>query len=492
VDRLRALLHRHGRGAAAVLGGLAVGVLAGMLSLSLQPDVDGPLGPGHVTVDVAVRPSRTALDLPPLGRLVADSHRGPVGIDVRVDRIDLRRAGDLATQLTRGSDPAAGLRREVEEDLPALLRSLALRSVLVAAATGVVAGLLLPRRRIRTVALTTAGSVAFVAVAGGVTFASFTPAAFDEPSFEGTLAAAPDVVNTVQRHIDDVEVVESRLEALSVRLLDLYRTVDDGSPEVGDVTILHVSDLHSNPVGLELVDQTAERFDVDAILDTGDLTSFGASVEQLVVQRVARFDRPYHVVPGNHDHPSIRRALVAAGVRVLDRDVVRIAGIEVLAVADPRYTADNRASTEERSLAIERSAEVVRGLALRFRPDLVAVHDPRQLAAATGLFDVGIAGHTHRFDLRYEDGSVVTEVGSTGATGVGALAEVEDLPYQLQLLQFDEGRLVAVDRLSFEGTDGEFRLERVLVDPNEVAGYPDVEAAGAGPLAPLLRPDRRG
>jgi hypothetical protein len=75
---------------------------------------------------------------------------------------------------------------------------------------------------------------------------------------------------------------------------------------------------------------------------------------------------------------------------------------------------------------------------------------------------------------------------------VGALAEERDVPYQMQLLQFDDRRLVAIDRLSFEGTDGEFRLQRLLVDPAQVARYPDPElrTLRSGPFAPLLGPSR--
>jgi predicted phosphodiesterase len=492
VPKLRALLHRHGRSVAAVLASLALGVLAGALSLSLQPDVEGPLGPGYVTVDVAVGASRTSLDLPPLGRLVADSHAGPVAVDVRVDRVDLDRVGALADELSRGSDPARQLRANIDRDLPPLLRSLALRSLLTAVAAGAVVGLLLPRRRPRYVAASVAGSVLFVAVAGALTFSSFSPRAFDAPRFEGTLAAAPDIVSTVQRHIDDVSVVESRLEALSARLVGLYQAVETGGATFSDVTILHVSDLHSNPIGIELVEQTARKFDVDAIIDTGDLTSFGASVEQLVVDRVARLRVPYYVVPGNHDHPFLRQALVDAGVEVLDPGLVTIEGIRVLGIGDPTYTADNKMADERVQLAIRRSAEDVARQTRRLRPDVVAVHRPDQLNDAYGLFDVGLAGHIHRFDLRYEEGSLVSVVGSAGAEGVGALAEERDVPYQMQLLQFDDRRLVAIDRLSFEGTDGEFRLQRLLVDPAQVARYPDPElrTLRSGPFAPLLGPSR--
>src|SRR3546814_9991420 len=118
-------------------------------------------------------------------------------------------------------------------------------------------------------------------------------------------AGGPKFVNPVPRPSDDVSVVVTLVEALSARLVGLYRSIEGSgsAPTASDVTLLHVSDLHSNPVGIELVEQTAERFGVDAIIDTGDLTSFGATLEELVVPRIARIDVPYYVVPGNHDHP---------------------------------------------------------------------------------------------------------------------------------------------------------------------------------------------
>lgn len=491
--RLTDLVARHRGAAIALTGCLALGAAAGALSFALQPDTRGALGPGAVTIDVGLRASETTLDIPPLGRLVADSHAGPVGFDVRVDRIDLEQAGALAGDLARGSDPATKIRTNIDDDMAPLLRDLILRSLAVAVAAGIVAGLVLPRRRVRYVAATTAGSVGFVLVAGVVAFTSFSPRAFDQPRFEGSLAAAPDIVNTVQRHIDDVSVVESRLEALSARLVDLYRSVEGTGVEATsptDTTVLHVSDLHSNPVGIELVEETAERFDVDAIVDTGDLTSFGASLEELVVQRIARIDVPYYVVPGNHDHPRIRQALMDAGVDVLDPGIARVGDVRILGVGDPTFTADNRLPRRLYDAQVERAAEDLRRRVVRQRPDVVAVHSARQMAGATGGFDVGLSGHTHRFDLRYEDGSVVLETGSAGATGVGAFADSRDLPYQMQLLQFEEDRLVAVDRLSFEGTEGAFRLERILIDPSEIASYPDADVTTLerGPLAPLIRP----
>lgn len=489
MDRLGDLVRRHRAAGLALAACLVLGALAGALSFSLQPDTVGGLGPGSVTIDVGVRSSETNVDLPPLGHLVADSHRGPVGFDVRVDRIDLAQAGALAGELARGSDPAQRLRADIDDDMRPLLQSLILRSLAVALAAGVVVGLVLPRRRVRYVAATTVGSLGFVVVAGAMAFASFSPTSFDQPRFEGTLAAAPDIVNTIQRHIDDVDVVESRLEALSARLVGLYRSVEGTGPSLTETTLLHVSDLHSNPVGIELVEQTAERFEVDAIIDTGDVTSFGSSVESLVVQRMSRIDVPYYLVPGNHDHSSIRRALVDAGVAVLDPGVARVGDVRILGVGDPAFTADNRLARDDYNDQLARASESLARRVQLTRPDVVAVHNSLQLEAGLGDFDVGLSGHTHRFDLEYVDGTAVLHTGSAGATGVGALTESEDLPYEMQLLQFEGSRLTAIDRLSFEGTEGAFRLERVLIDPREVDGYPDPEGITfeRGPFGPFLR-----
>lgn len=485
MDRIRRVVGTRGQRAAVAVALVAIGAFAGAIAFAVQPPVSGDVGPGLVSLDPTLRAGNTVVDLPPLGQVRAKSHRGPLGFEARVDRIDLDQAGAVA----RGANPGTVLRAQVEKDLRPLLWRLVRQSVVVAIAAGALAGLVLPHRRLRYVGATVAGALGFVVVAGAVTVSSFKPERFDQPRFEGALAAAPDILNTVQRHIDDVDVVEGRLEALSDRVVGLYQSVDGSTGESrADTVILHVSDVHSNPVGIQLIQEAADRFEVDAIIDTGDLTSFGASFEEVTVQRIARMTTPYYVVPGNHDSSAIRRSLVDAGVNVLAPGVVEINGIRLLGVADPTFTADNKMSKEEHAARLERAGEETRRLVVQHRPDVVAVHNPVQLRQSYGLFDVGLAGHRHMPSLAYEEGSVVAQSGSSGATGVGALLTDEDLPYQMQLLQFEDDRLVAVDRVDFAGTDGAFRLERVLVDPDKVDGYPDPEEKRSL-FEPFTRPE---
>lgn len=456
---------------------LVFGALAGAFGFAVQPVVSGEVGPGTVVVDPGVRPGDTIVGVPPLGEILAQTHEGPLAFTARLDRINLEEASAVAS----GVDPGGVLRRQIESDLEPLLWQLARQSVLAAGVSGVVAALMLPRRRFAPMATVVVGAFGFVAVSGGVAVGTFDPRAFDEPRFEGALERAPDLVDSVQRHIDDVSVVEGRLAALADRIEGLYRSVEgESGPTPARTTLLHVSDLHSNPIGIELVEETAQRFDVVAIIDTGDLTSFGVDIEAAVSTRMARIDTPYYVVPGNHDHPSIRSALVDAGVEVLDPGVVVIEGIRILGVGDPTFTADNKMSTEERDARLARAGRTVRRLVAELRPDVVAVHNGRQLADAVGSFDIGLAGHVHEPGLEYVDGTAVVEAGSAGATGVGALLTDDDLPYQMQLLHFEGTHLTAIDRLEFQGTEGAFQLERVLVDPSRVDGYPD-EFVGVGP-----------
>ena len=477
---IRDLIRRYRRRLFLAVVLAALGAAVGAAAFALQPAVSGQVGPGSVAIDPSLRPGDTVVDLPPLGQIRADTHSGPMGFDARVERIDIDEAGLLA----RGQDPAGVLRAQVESDLRPLLRDLARQSLVVALIAGIGIAMVLPRRRLRYAAATVAGSLGFLVVAGGATAATFEPGSFDQPEFEGALAAAPDILNTVQRHVEDVEVVESRLAALSERVVSLYRSVEGGTvSSPADTVVLHVSDLHSNPIGIALVEQTADRFEVDAIVDTGDLTSFGASIEDAVVERITRIDTPYYVVPGNHDSTAIRRSLASAGIEVLDPGMVQVGDIRILGVGDPTFTADNDVSDDAVEEDLAEAAEETRRLIRQRRPDIVAVHNPAQLDAAVGSFDIGIAGHKHEPSLDYVDGSAVIVAGSAGATGVGALLSEEDLPYQMQLLRFEDDRLVAVDRVAFEGTDGEFRLERIRIDNDEIEGYPDTEEA-----EPLIGP----
>jgi predicted phosphodiesterase len=240
-----------------------------------------------------------------------------------------------------------------------------------------------------------------------------------------------------------------------------------GGPVAGDeVRILHISDIHSNPLGLEVARRLAEQFKVQAILDTGDLTSFGLPVEGRLGELVATINVPYLLVPGNHDSPENRRALAGVpNIQLLDGTVADVGGVRILGVGDPAFTATNETSTAEAAVLKQLEAPGVATRVRELRPDVLAVHDPLLGEASQGHVPLIVAGHTHKNSATRKDGSLVLTVGSTGATGLGSFTIDTGSPYEAELLHFVGGDLVAVDRIDLHGIGGAFRLERQIVPP---------------------------
>jgi len=443
----------------------ALGAVAAVTTLGMTSHTSGDVGPGRVEVSARWRSSgRTALLVPPLGTVSAGTHRAPLGLRAQVNQLDVERLESLVT----GDRPDAVLRREAADDLSPLIRRLALRCLGAALLVGALAGALVPRRHWTTVAAGAVGATVAVAVLLAATWRDYDPEAFEEARFDGALERAPQIARTVRQHVESFEDVRSRVEALGEQVTSLYAaaTTERVAASGGETVILHVTDLHSNPVGLEIVAQLARQFRVDAVLDTGDVTSFGSRLEAQVATLMRRVPGPYYLVPGNHDSPTNRSAFKRVdGVEVLNGTTARVGDVRILGVGDPTYTADNEASPDEIDDALARQRQRIETLVDRHRPDVLAVHNPKQGDAAVGNVALVVAGHVHRRTFEEREGTIVVTSGSTGATGVGAFTTEAVERYEAQLLRFVDDRLVAVDAIEMEGVDGGFRIERRLVDP---------------------------
>ena len=457
--RRRALL-------AFVLGALAAIALANTTSRT-----EASVGPGKVELRLSAGSSgRTDLILPPLGRVTAPTHGLPVKVTAEVKELDL--AG--VQSLIEADDPAALARREAADGFARQLRTLSIRFVLLSAVVGAVAAALAPGRRRFDLLFGVAGGVFGALLILGSVWRGYDVAAFERsPRFEGQLERAPALLATVRRHVDDVDVVRNRIEALGARITELYTAAAgdiDAGRLAGGTRILHVSDIHSNPLAVEVVRRLRENFDVDAVLDTGDLTSFGNPIEARIADLIEGLDVPYLLVPGNHDSRAVRNELDAvAEVSVLRRDTASVGSVRILGVEDPSFTADNKVTTREANAMKEARALAVERITRREKPDVLAVHDVRQAAEAIGHVPLVVAGHTHERSMRVVDGTLVLTVGSTGATGLGSFTADADLAYEAEVLQFVDGQLVAIDYISLPGFDGSFTVEHVVVEPTAVS-----------------------
>jgi predicted phosphodiesterase len=446
-----------------------------LVAVPLVYSASAHLGPG--TVDASLRPAvrgGTELALPPAGSVEAPTHRAPVQLRVELREVDVLETLSADGGARDADDVAAAIEQEIRADLGAALARLALQLAAVAAGCGLLAALSFPgRRSVRRLAGATVAAPIVVAALVAPAVLDFDERAFvDSPTFSGPLASADELLSRVGSLETRFGSVESRAAVISERLAGLYSaTLNDSiARSDGQVTLLHVSDLHLNAVGMALARNFAEQFDVDAVVDTGDITSFGFAPEAEFLDQLDGIDVPYVVVAGNHDSDEIRTQLADDDrVVYLDGDSTEVAGLTIAGIEDPTRTALQRVPTDELRAQYRDQASEVRGLVRDTRPDVLLVHNPVMATPAFGEVGVIAAGHVHRSELEIVDGTVLAVVGSSGANGLGNLLVDEDSPYEFELLRFDRGRLVAVDNIEVDGSDGSFVLRRTLIDDQDLA-----------------------
>ncbi|MDQ4025791.1 MAG: metallophosphatase family protein, partial [Actinomycetota bacterium] len=363
--------------------------------LGIFPPVRHDAGPATLEARFAPGRGRTVLQVPPLGTVSADSHTPPVGLRVSLVEVDVtrlaRRVGDAAAR--------AELAGDVEADLRDLAPRLLWQFCLGAALAGGVTGAILPRRRASYAVAGAAGALVLTGTLLGGSAASYDVAAFEQPRFTGALVRAPVVIDALQGGEITFERLQSRYETAADRLSDLLALVAQPTrdPAADSVAILHVSDIHSNPLGVQLARQLAVSFGVDAVVDTGDLTNFGVGLEARIGRLVERVPVPYYLVPGNHDSAGNEAQLDRVpNLTVLDGDVAEVEGVRVLGWGDPTDTNWNRIPPDEaagiRLEEGEETAAEVRAAA----PDVLAVHDKRLAEASLGDVPLVLAGHYHK------------------------------------------------------------------------------------------------
>lgn len=444
-----------------------VGGLVALLALFLVPAPTRELGPAHVSAKGRLGSPRTVLVVPPLGTISAETHFAPLRFEFTLDQLDLP---ELGRDISRAPARAALVER-LERGLREMAGMLVLRLVIGGAVLGMIGAVLVQGRHPDVAIAGSLGGALFVAGSIALSAATFEVEAFREPRFTGTLERAPQVMEVVNR-IGSFSDLSSRFSVAADRLGGLLTLVadpgiDPGAP--GSVAILHVSDIHSNPLGVAVARQLAQEFDADAVIDTGDLTSFGDPFESTIGDLIDEVPVPYYFVPGNHDSVFNRRQIAdVENVVLLNKEIQHIEALDVLGWPDPTFTASNEVSTDEgnevRALEAERVAEAVD----RLEPDVLAVHDVRLAEQSFGLVPLVLAGHTHERSLTVEDGTIVMTVGSTGATGLGSFIVESDLDYEAEIVYLQAGRPVALDYISFEGLQGDYEVQRRTLERQEL------------------------
>jgi predicted phosphodiesterase len=460
-----------------VLGVTVAGVLLGVL---LGGRISADVGPFRA--QLAVTPSLgggSEFAIPPLGSLHLASHSGPAHVSIRLDTLDQKRTTALVTNPAALEQASGGAVEDLENGLLRLGYQVAGAAML--GAMGLAA---LVYRRMRTVAVCGGLSLAVVAVTGLVSLVTFRPNAIEEPRYEGLLVNAPAVIGDARKIAGQYEEYRAELQRLVQNVGRLYDTMSSlpvYEPDNSTTRVLHISDMHLNPAAWSVVRTVVQQFNVQVVIDTGDITDWGSEPEDSYVAAIAALKVPYVFVRGNHDSASTAAAVARQpNARVLDGTSTEVQGLLIAGIGDPRFTPDK--STPAGDPPDETVENSGRALANSFTelpriPDIALVHDPVAAVPLGGQCPLVLAGHKHQREIRRigpdTDGkrTLLMVEGSTGGAGLRGLESKEPLPLALSVLYFDKQRtLQAYDDIQVGGTgQTEVRLERHVVKDDRSA-----------------------
>ena len=519
-------LGRHGP---RVVAALAVAFAGGAVGAALTPGTTADVGP--LQVEVRVVPSLDAgvhLLLPPAGEVEFDAYSAPVAVQARITRVDLDGARTLL------NSPAQV--RALGDTAAESLRWAAIRATLLSVGCtllGAVGMALLVWRRAWRRTAQVAGTVVAVLVAtGGLAWATAEPDRLAQPHFTGLLSQAPYIAGEVPSVLQRLETYRSGLADIVRSVTTLYATAGSLPQFTGDgdgtVTVLHVSDIHLNPLAFDLIDKIVQQFGVDVVVDTGDITTWGTAVESRTLARIGQVGVPYVFVRGNHD--SARTAPAVATNRnaiVLDDGVAEVAGLVIAGIGDPVFTPDGNpekapalptsglGGDAPKSAADALHAQSVSNLTSTVeqwdtqhpdRPvDIAAIHEPVQLEPLMGRVPMIFAGHTHSRATTLDDksGTAVLVEGSTGGAGITQrglerLSDGKPLPLAASLIHVATGgeragRPVAIDAITVGGFGlTSVNLERTVIRPEETPELspqptptPSGSPTGSPPATPI-------
>jgi predicted MPP superfamily phosphohydrolase len=468
-----------------------IGMAGGLLLGGQRSTAVGPF-----QAHLAITPSLvgdTQVQIPPLGSLSLDSHDGPLHLTINLGSLDRKRAEALV------SDPngIAAASQHAIGDLKHGIEVLAIQAGASALLGGVVLNALVFRRW-RRIAIAAGLSVLLLAGAGAWTAASFRPQSIEEPRYDGLLTMAPAVVGDARSIVTNYGQYSKELQRLVDNVAKLYGTVSNlpvYEPNEGTTRVLHISDMHLNPAAWGVVETVVKQYNIDLVVDTGDIVDWGSKQEDAYIANVKNIKVPYVYVRGNHDSAATAAAVRKQGAIVLENQVRTVDGITFAGIGDPRFTPDkdtepaNPNDPEPKDVTVEESGKQLAGTIQAYDKDHVdapvnvaLVHDPGAAPALAGNVPLVLAGHLHHRENRnLGSGTQLMVEGSTGAAGLRGLEPKTPTPMELSVLYFDsQHALKAYDEISVGGTgQSEVTLQRHIVGDGKPSQSPSPTGSGS-------------
>jgi len=410
----------------------------------------------------------TAIDIPPLGTIRARTHQLPLMFRISLQNINLERLSDLVT----AQDPEL-IFEEIQDTLRHQAIGFLLRTLAVSFVGGFGAAFLLFREGKKALFAGIAGLLAFSILIGSALL-TYDEKAFREPEFEGIVEAAPWLMGVAEEALVAVQGLDEKMKIVTDNLLVLFESLrylgGGGGSVDGELKVLHISDIHNNPIGVSLAKQMAVSFGVDLIIDTGDLTDYGTPLEADLISGIEEINLPWLFVPGNHDSPSVIQSFQELdNVIVIEEGVIYLEELDI-AIAG---AADPSSQTSAMTVA---PRDVYKEAAARLRdkisqadiaPSIIVGHHAYLLDELSDLYAVMLHGHSHRVSIQVKENALVVDAGTTGGAGIRGLMTPNEMPFTMVLLHFNRRNAgwyaAAADVITVHQLDAGFILERHLL-----------------------------
>ncbi len=441
-----------------------IAVIGMIVFVSFLGSVSVPMSALELELDLQLfSKGYTQVVIPPFGTVRAQTHISPLLFQITLQNVNLDLLQEAIPDLSQ--EEFIG---QLQEQIATYLYYFFFRALAVGFLGGAAALYLSGVKKFKTIVF--GGITGFLIMCLMILSAvvSYNPQAFMDPEFEGVLSSAPWMVSFIEESLLKMDTLGEQMESMATSISRIYERIDQIEPidrAEGDLKVLHISDIHNNPAAIKYVTQVVNTFDVDMVIDTGDITDFGTPMEAELVSRISNIEVPYVFVPGNHDSPKvIERMWEISQVIVLEEDKINVKGLSIAGIADPSSRSKEMAVASQ--WTINEYARRLREIVEEGDPvHIVATHHAGISKGLAGEVPVILHGHTHSLDIRQENNSIIIDAGTAGAAGVRGLQSQQEVPYSVVLLHFnmteEAPRLIAADIIKVFQLHSGFNLNRV-------------------------------
>lgn len=413
---------------------------------------------------------QTVLAIPPFGEIVANTHRGPTEIRVSLERIETNGFAATLEKMPNAEEYVS----DVKNDFTTQIKIFYMRQFLVGMMGALIVLALVWRLRpLRTLKYSLVVGIVLAAFLAS-SLHNYDYHAFSEPEFRGTMKMAPRVMQFVGDSLSDFEKLKGQTGVVVGNIKDLFAGVEElaglNQPDGqdGSVVVLLVSDLHTNPLGVEFMRTIAKQFKVDLLINAGDLSDAGSMPEATFISEIEGLGVPQVLISGNHDTSEIMRLFAESpNIHVIDKETLEIMGLKLFGWPDNlgdsqevEYS-DSNVKKEE----LQKQAEDIRAaLAQQGTPDILVVHNESVALKTADLAPLVVTGHTHSAKLLSKDGHVLINPGTVGAAGFRGLSSKADVPYSAAIVYYKPGvGAISCDMIRYNPESRQFLLERQVL-----------------------------